>query len=103
MEPPNLLKLVINGTLGQISMRFRQVKHRLDVLEQQFNESLLWPEGYKEPEHALAGGHLLQLAEKFTCGSMNHIQSTCFKQWHSVISSITDKQGDPKDHTVKWE
>ena len=44
--------------LGQISMRFRQVKHRWDVLEQRFNESLLWPQGYKEPEHALAGGHL---------------------------------------------
>ena len=40
----------------------------------------------------------LRVANKFTCGSMNHIQSTCFKQWHSVICSITDKQGDPKDH-----
>ena len=29
---------------------------------------------------------------------MNHIHSTCFKQWHSVISSITGNEGDPRDH-----
>ena len=87
-----------NWHAGPISMRFRQVKHCLDVLEQRFNESLLWPQGYKEPEHALARGHLLQVAKKFTCGSTNHIQFTCFKQWHSVISSITDNEGDPRDH-----
>ena len=60
---------------------------------------MAWPpESHNELEHALAGGHLFTGGQQICMWFDDHIQSTCFKQWHSVISSITDNQGDPKDH-----
>ena len=73
----------------------------LGCLEQRFNKSLPWPGRLKatmSQSMLWLEATCLQVANKFACGSTNHIQSTCFKQWHSVISSITDNQGDTKDH-----
>ena len=72
------------ATISAIARRTNQYVERLKAT---MSWSMLWLEAT-----------CLRVANKFTWGSMNHIHSTCSKQWHSVIPSITDNQGNPKDH-----
>ena len=54
--------------------------------EATMSQSMLWLEAT-----------CLRVANKFACGSKNHIQSTCFKQWHSGVEGNEKVDGEAKD------
>ena len=81
-----------NDSLAQHVGASTPARHAKQAHMQELNNSSAQSRGAHTPNLTMSWGMLwleatcLRVANKFACHSMNHIQSACFKQWHSVIS-----------------